>query len=221
MAGRNDTRGSSKQRPHKLRHPARQQPARSSCSWNTTRSARRRTRVRQAVPGRLGGRARAGDDHPARRAVPAGHRVRTAGKGVGSAAAGRPARRRDPVPAALPGPGGQTSATGRSSGSGTARSQAIRRNLSDRGFVEGRGPGAAQNIQGGASARPSSPPQRTRHRPVPADRPGAAPQAARGGRHGAGVRDRPGVSATRASTPGTTPSSPCSRRTRRSPTTTT
>ncbi len=98
---------------------------------------------------------------------------------------------------------------------------AIRRELADAGFVEVETPGARARARRRDRAPVRDPPQRARRRPLPAHRTRAAPQAARRRRVRARVRDRSGVPQRRASTPATTPSSRCSRRTRRSPTTTT
>ena len=138
-----------------------------------------------------------GDDHPARRAVGrASSEFALLAQGAAAAArqAPRAHRRRDPLPAALRRPRWSTSAPARSSGSGTPRSRAIRdAPRRTAGFTEVEGP-VLQTIQGGATARPvRHPPQRPRHRPLPAHRAGAAPQAADRRRAGAGVRDRPGV----------------------------
>ena len=65
------------------------------------------------------------------------------------------------------------------------------------------------------------PPQRPRPGALPAHRARAVPEAPRRRRLRAGVRDRPGCSATRASRPATTPSSRCSSSTRPTATTTT
>ena len=63
----------------------------------------------------------------------------------------------------------------------------------DLGFTEVEGPVLQTHPgrRGGPAVR--HPPQRPRHRPLPADRAGAAPQAAHRRRDGAGVRDRAGV----------------------------
>ena len=89
------------------------------------------------------------------------------------------------------------------------------RDAARRGFVEVETP--MLQVDPRRRERPAvrHPHQRLRHRPVPAHRPRAVPQAAARRRHGEGLRDRPATSATRARTPRTTRSSRCSRSTRR------
>jgi lysyl-tRNA synthetase class 2 len=61
----------------------------------------------------------------------------------------------------------------------------LRRQLTDRGFIEVETP-MMQPLYGGAAA-----PQHAGYRPLPAHRPRVVPQAAGGGRPGAGLRDQP------------------------------
>ena len=71
----------------------------------------------------------------------------------------------------------------------------------------GRRPDASDDRRRGRRPAVHHPPQRARHRPLPADRPGTASEAADGRRDRAGLRDGPRLSQRRASTPGTIPSS--------------
>ena len=87
------------------------------------------------------------------------------------------------------------------------------------GVRGGRDAGAPARVRRRHGAALHHPPQRARHRDVPAHRPRAAPEAADRGRLREGLRDVAASSATRASTRATTPSSRCSRPTRRSRTT--
>ncbi len=96
----------------------------------------------------------------------------------------------------------------------------LRDQMHDRGFMEVETP-VLQAIHGGANARPFiTHVQRLRQRAVPADRARAVPEAADRGRDREASSRSAGCSATRAWTPPTTPSSPCSRRTRPTATTT-
>ena len=87
------------------------------------------------------------------------------------------------------------------------------------GFVEVEGPDAAldRRRRRGPAVQDAS--QRARHAAVPADRAGAASQAAAGRRHRAGVTNWAASIATRGSARGTIPSSRCSRSTRPTATT--
>ena len=69
----------------------------------------------------------------------------------------------------------------------------IRRWLEDRGFVEVETPVFHPHPGRRRGPAVRHPPQRPRHRPLPADRPRAVPQAAGGRRLRTGLRDRPGV----------------------------
>ena len=151
-------------------------------------------RVRRPRPRRLGGRRRHRDDDAARRAVRARRTVRAAGQGVARAArqAPRAHRRRDPLPAALRRPGGQRAHPGDLPDPPHRRAGDPRAPRGPR-VHRGRGPGAAVDTGRGERTPVRHPPQRPRHRPLPAHRARAAPQAAHRGRDGAGVRDRAGV----------------------------
>ena len=61
------------------------------------------------------------------------------------------------------------------------------------GLRRGRDPGLPPHPRRRPGPAVRHPPQRPRHRPVPADRPGAVPQAAGRRRIREGLRDRPGV----------------------------
>ena len=88
------------------------------------------------------------------------------------------------------------------------------------GFIEIETP-MLQTLHGGAAARPFVTHMNAlRHRPVPADRARAVPQARRRRRAGARSSRSTATSATRARTPRTAPSSRCSSSTRRTATTT-
>ena len=63
-----------------------------------------------------------------------------------------------------------------------------------RGVRRGRGADAARDRRRGGRPAVHHAPQRPGHRPLPADRPGAAPEAAAGRRHRAGVRAGPRLS---------------------------
>ena len=98
--------------------------------------------------------------------------------------------------------------------------QSIRNTLAGEGFVEVEGP-TLHAIAGGAAARPFI----THHNAldidlVSADRLGVAPEAAAGRRRSSGSTSWAASIATRGSTPGTIPSSPCSKSTRPTATTT-
>ena len=87
------------------------------------------------------------------------------------------------------------------------------------GLRRGRDAAAAPDRRRRHGAPVRHPPQHARHRPLPARRARALPQAPRRRRLRQGVRDRPHASATRASRRATTPSSRRSSSTRPTPTT--
>ena len=70
----------------------------------------------------------------------------------------------------------------------------FRKTMARAGVRRGRDAHDAVDRRRGRGPAVRHPSQRARHRPVPADRPRAVPQAAAGRRHGAGLRDRPGLS---------------------------
>ena len=167
-------------------------------------------------------RHRRGDHLPARRAVGAG---RLAGRSPPSACvrcrtstrAGRP---RGAGPAALRRPDRQPGGAADDRGCAATWSASLRDDLHARGYLEVETP-MLQAVHGGANAAAvRDPHQRLRHGAVPAHRPRAVPQAARRRRRSSGSSRSAGCSATRASTPRTTPSSRCSRPTRPTATTT-
>ena len=140
------------------------------------------------------GRRGHGDDHPQGRAVGEGRPLRAAGQGRAPAArqVEGPDRHRHPLPPALRRPhrqrGGPAGVRGPPRGRRLVPPHAGRPRLH-------RGRDADPPRRGRWRPRPPvrHPPQHPRHRPLPAHRPRAAPQAADRRRHGAGVRDRPGL----------------------------
>ena len=140
------------------------------------------------------GRHRRGHDHPAGRAVGAGRRLDAAGRGPPPVPrqVARPDRPRHPLPPALRRPVGHRrgprhlppAQPGGQPPPPLARGPGLRRGGdADLPPHPRRGPGQALR----------HPPQRPRHRPLPAHRPRALPEAAGGGRLREGVRDRAGV----------------------------
>ena len=179
--------------------------------------------LRRARPRRLGRRRRAPCDHPASGELSVkvdGFELLVEGAAPAARQVARPHRRRDPLPPALRRPHRQR------------RARADLRDPLDR---DRRDPRRARSSAASSRSRrrccsrcrrrDGAPvhhaPQRARHRPVPAHRARAAPQAADRRRLRAGLRDRPHLPQRGLSTPATTPSSRCSRSTRRSATTTT
>ncbi len=97
--------------------------------------------------------------------------------------------------------------------------QSIRTTLAERRLRGGRGSDAARDRRRRRRAAVHHAPQRAGHRPVHADRAGAAPQAADGRRHRARLRTGPRLPQRGDQPASTTPSSRCSRCTRPTATT--
>ncbi len=168
------------------RHPA----AGDALAGQRGRAGARRLQGRRR-PGRLPVRHRPGGVEPSRRAVGDGRRVGDGGQGAAPAA--RPAQGRergDPGPPALRRPGGARGGAPDGAAAdrrGGERAPHLRRPRLPRD----RDADAADDARRrhGASVRHAL--ERDGHRPVPAHRSGAVPQARGRGRHRAGLRGQP------------------------------
>ena len=188
------------------------------------KNAGRRGRLgpgRRARPGRPARRRRHARPDQDRRADRLRHRADVPGQEPAAAPreVARPDRRRAARPAAVRRPVQQPRVAGDLPGPVEGHRR-VPRTDGREGLRRGRDAddAADRRRRGGPAVR--HPPQHARHRPVPADRPRALPEAAAGRRHGAGLRDRPRLPQRGDQPASTTPSSRCWRRTRPTATTT-
>ena len=149
----------------------------------------------RARPGRPDRRRRHARPHPDRRADRLRHRLDVPGQEPCPAA--REVARADRRRTALPEPLVDLFSNPESLQTFLGRSKVIaafRAIMGERGFVEVETPDDAADRRGRGGPAVRHPPQHARPDALPADRPRALPEAAAGRRHGAGLRDRPGLS---------------------------